>query len=191
MDVLRFYWKVLRVAFSHSLDQAQAVIFVLLLVGGVVTYLFPQVTVNVGGVEVAAFVFGGIIAIRLLLAPYWVWKKERDKATAAVSSKSAKRVVLEKFYVESGPLLQAAHPGNIKSEDDLRAFIPRADVWLNETANWLRENMGEASAARFLDFSGGAAVLYTGVVNQQHNAVIQNLTRARKNLLAMIDTSAL
>ena len=79
MGLIRFYGLVLREAFRHSLDIAQAVIFVLLAFSGFIASRNPTVkpmldAIDFGGWQIAAIVFGSIIVIRLLLAPYWLWK---------------------------------------------------------------------------------------------------------------------
>src|SRR4051812_12934631 len=78
MEFVRFWAKVLRVGFIHSLDLAQAVLFVVLLVGGAIPYFAPSMAVNAGAWELAAVVFGGIVLTRLLFAPYWLWKEAHD-----------------------------------------------------------------------------------------------------------------
>jgi hypothetical protein len=70
---------VLRETFRHSLDIAQAVIFVALALGGFIAARNPASkpmidALDLGGWQIAAIVFGSILAIRLLLAPYWLWK---------------------------------------------------------------------------------------------------------------------
>jgi hypothetical protein len=81
MDCLSYYWKILATAFSQSLDTAQAIIFVIIIVAGIVTYLFPGVkmTADLNGWQVSAIVLGSIITVRLLLAPYWIHKEQVAK----------------------------------------------------------------------------------------------------------------
>ena len=72
--------KVLRVAFSHSLSRAQDTIFVLLILGGIVTFFVPalHMSIDVSGWQIAAVVLGGIVALRLLLAPYWIYRADQQ-----------------------------------------------------------------------------------------------------------------
>ena len=79
MEFLRFYGRVFREAFRHSLDIAQSVIFVLLVVTGLVVARNPGLkpmidALDLSGAWVAIIVMGSIISIRLILAPYWLWK---------------------------------------------------------------------------------------------------------------------
>src|SRR5437763_4739619 len=80
MGLIRFYALVLREAFRHSLDIAQAVIFVALALGGFIAARNPTSkpmidALDIGGWKIAAIVSASIIAIRLLLAPYWLWQR--------------------------------------------------------------------------------------------------------------------
>src|SRR5579862_9056747 len=80
MGLIRFYGLVLREAFRHSLDIAQAVIFVILVLAGFIAARNPASkpmidTLDLTGWKIAAIVFGGIIIIRLALAPYWLWRE--------------------------------------------------------------------------------------------------------------------
>jgi len=84
MGFFRFYGLVLREAFRHSLDIAQAIIFVLLGFSGFIAARNPGLkpmleSLNLGGWQIAAMVFGSIIAIRLILAPYWLWKGAQSR----------------------------------------------------------------------------------------------------------------
>jgi len=79
MGFIRFYWMVFREAFRHSLDITQAVLFVVIGFSGLVVSRNPGAKMivdglDLGGWKIAALVFGSIVAIRLMLAPYWVWK---------------------------------------------------------------------------------------------------------------------
>jgi hypothetical protein len=88
MGVFRFYILVVRTAFSHSLSVAQDIIFgAILLVGGGV-WVAPHVGIvtdytpwlnALSGWKIAAATFGSIVLSRLFLAPYWLWKEQKDK----------------------------------------------------------------------------------------------------------------
>jgi len=95
MGVLRFYCQVVRMAFMHALHTAHIVIFgALLLYGfavwfGAVDWLARKTGINIDpgqwtheleGWRTAAIVACSIIAIRLLLAPYWIWEEANARA---------------------------------------------------------------------------------------------------------------
>jgi hypothetical protein len=80
---LHYLVKVIRAAFSRSLARAQDTIFILLILGGVggaVSLIAPStvVAVDVTSWRAAAVVLVVIVAIRLLQAPYWIYKVDRE-----------------------------------------------------------------------------------------------------------------
>ena len=80
---LTYIWLVIRTACRHSVDVAQAVLFILFIVAGLVTYLFPRVLVMVdfSGWQAMAAVLAGIVCVRLFSAPYWIWRDNQSKLT--------------------------------------------------------------------------------------------------------------
>ena len=72
---------VLRTAWRHSFHAAHSVILALIIAAGLLTRFVPRVEVMVDlhGWQVATAVLGGIIAVRILLAPYWIWKEDRTQ----------------------------------------------------------------------------------------------------------------
>jgi hypothetical protein len=88
MDFIRFYARVVREAFRHSVDFAQAVIFIVLLLAGLVAAGNPGAKMmlesfELGSWKTAALVLGGIIGIRLVMAPYWLWKAADSRSITA------------------------------------------------------------------------------------------------------------
>jgi len=90
MELLRYYAMVVRAAFSHSLTVTQDIIFAGILVVGAAVWLVPHWPMIpdltpwlpiLSGSKIAAIAFGSIIAIRLLLAPYWIDKEAKKKIT--------------------------------------------------------------------------------------------------------------
>jgi hypothetical protein len=88
MDAIHFYWLVAKAAYRHSLDLAQAFIFLALAaIGTAILFAsFLGIEVNAQGLVALlgdprfyAVLFGSVIITRLMCAPYWVWKAERDK----------------------------------------------------------------------------------------------------------------
>ena len=86
-----YLWLVVKTASRHSLHATHSIILALIIVAGIVTALVPQVEVLVDlhGWQVASAVLGGIVAVRLLLAPYWIWKSDQERLNA-VSNQVAK-----------------------------------------------------------------------------------------------------
>jgi hypothetical protein len=86
VGLIRFYGFVLREAFRHSLDITQTIIFLALAVAGLIVARNPASksmieALDVGGWKMVAMVFGTILAIRLVLAPYWLWKSAIGRIT--------------------------------------------------------------------------------------------------------------
>jgi hypothetical protein len=92
-DFLKFYWAVVMAAFTHSIEWAHAIVFVLLIALGAASTYLPTLRLPYLGWKVspdhlhawqgAALVFGAIIIIRLILAPFWVWQKEHQALVSA------------------------------------------------------------------------------------------------------------
>ena len=88
MNIFDYYRKVLRVAVTHSLDAAQGVIFVLLILGYLFQLTFPWPawiagklgwTINLASGSVAAYVLGTVVAIRFVMAPVWINRHSPDE----------------------------------------------------------------------------------------------------------------
>jgi hypothetical protein len=80
---LRFIGMVLREALRHSLDIAQSVIFVVLIVAGTVAIFYPGArdvlrSINLDGWQ-AALVVLGIVVTRVVCAPYWLFKSSQTR----------------------------------------------------------------------------------------------------------------
>jgi len=88
MLFFKFYGSVFREAFRHSPDLTQAIIFVVIALGGLIAARNPAMkplidSLDLGGYQIAAFVFGGIIAVRVILAPCWLWRDATARNTIA------------------------------------------------------------------------------------------------------------
>jgi hypothetical protein len=72
---------IFRTAWRHSFHAAHSVILVLIILAGLVTYFVPraEVMVDPHGWRVAIAVLGAIISVRLLLAPYWIWRDDKSR----------------------------------------------------------------------------------------------------------------
>jgi hypothetical protein len=118
----RYCRLVFHVALSHSLHAAHSIILVLIIVAGLLVYLFPAIEIvpDLHGWEVAALVLGGIVAVRLLLAPYWIWLV--DKA-ALLSLETEVSRLKEIDYSHGLALLKvqpALDPSNLENTLEFR-----------------------------------------------------------------------
>jgi hypothetical protein len=81
MGFFRFYMKYFKEVCRPSIDIAQAVIFILLISGGLVIYLYPPGRKIIESAEltswkVAIYVLVAIVVTRLILAPYWIFEAQ-------------------------------------------------------------------------------------------------------------------
>jgi len=160
MGLIRFYSLILREAFRHSLDIAQAIIFVALAVGGFIAAYIPAskpmiAAIDLGGWKIVAIVFGSIILIRLILAPYWLWAAaERqntadDKAETDRRLKKDLRVRLANFMDQGSLLMQRT----ITSPDPVTTISEEANRWAENAERFLTESLDDSYISRFRDGS--------------------------------------
>jgi hypothetical protein len=104
MCFLRYCGLVLLVALRHSVSWAQFIIAIIIVISGSVIWLAPSFGMSIDPSEFVtmlrsptflAGLVGGIIALRLILAPYWIWSDERNARIVAetqVAKLSAERI---------------------------------------------------------------------------------------------------
>ena len=92
MGVARYYGLLFRMALRHSLSSAQDFIFLALIALGLAAWLFGRLGMTFDAAtwmqtvttwQIATMVLGAIVVIRLLLAPYWIWKEQQITLIAA------------------------------------------------------------------------------------------------------------
>jgi hypothetical protein len=142
-----YLWLVLKTAFRHSLHATHSIILVLIIVAGVVTSTVPQVEVLVDlhGWQVALVVLALIIGVRLLMAPYWIWKDEQSRLAVLSNQVADKGQYEQRLAAKSMALDDIAqeiewavnnlvnpkpHPGNMA---DPETAIPAFEVMFS---NW-------------------------------------------------------
>ncbi len=96
MTLMQYFWRVVRVGFSHSLSVAQSCIFVAVLLTGAAIWLAPKIgasidltewTAELSGWKVAATVIVITIGIRLLLAPFWIHLEMEERLKESEGSR--------------------------------------------------------------------------------------------------------
>ena len=87
-----YLWLVIKTASRHSFHATHSIILALIILAGFVTSVVPQVEVLVDlhGWQVGAAVLGGIIAVRLLLAPYWIWRNDQGRLAVLIDQVAKK-----------------------------------------------------------------------------------------------------
>jgi hypothetical protein len=116
LDHLRYYWLVVRTAFSHSLSVAQDVLFLCIIGVGAAIWLAPKLSVTVdlpawasalNGWAIAAVTLGTIFAIRLVLAPYWIWRNQQPSFERRQSAEALNEVFNRTRELSNTPIANA------------------------------------------------------------------------------------
>lgn len=78
---LKFEWLVIKRAFSLSFGIADAVSTIIGLIGGLITYIYPNLQgfISFGAWSIPLVIFIAFASVRLLLAPYWLFSDEKSK----------------------------------------------------------------------------------------------------------------
>jgi hypothetical protein len=85
------YWsQVFKIAFKHALDIAQAIIFILIIIFGIIAKYNTIFKVDMNSWQVAIFILGIILIIRLIMSPYWIYKAQKLKIESLTLSKPLK-----------------------------------------------------------------------------------------------------
>src|SRR5258706_5835421 len=118
MDAFRFYWKAIKLTVRHSLDHTQYILFVLFLALGAASYIIPKLAnwqAFVSGWQAAMFVLGSIVFIRLLLAPYWLYRVKAEEIDHARSQRPTDEAVyLKRREIEATEANTAARRAEIE-----------------------------------------------------------------------------
>jgi hypothetical protein len=85
MGFVRYAIQLLRLAVSKSLDLSQTVLFLLFVSAGIVASAMPGLLPNLTTWKTAAWVVSAIVALRLVLAPYWMHEETIKRATDALT----------------------------------------------------------------------------------------------------------
>ena len=145
-DFFRYWGLVLWTAFRHSSSLAQNVVFGLLIMVWLIAWFVPPVKaaltkagIDVASGEVAAIVFGSIIAIRLLLAPYWLYQEQAAsiaRLKRQLQSRLTKRQIREQLakFMDEGRVF-------------LLAMVRRSD---QETLEAIRSIVAELATGSIL-----------------------------------------
>jgi hypothetical protein len=147
MDLLRYYVRVMRVALTHSLHAAHSVLLILVIVIGVIPYINPRIEILVDphGWAPAAFILAGIVTVRLLLAPFWIWRedqaqlldlrtqlesKSRDEQRRAAKTAAIDEIAQEISWAVNNLVNPKPHPGNASDpETAIAAFDAKFNTW--------------------------------------------------------------
>lgn len=151
-----YIWLVIRTAWRHSFHAAHSVILALIILAGAVTYFVPQVEVliDLHGWQVATVVLGSIIAVRLLLAPYWIWKSDQHHLATLGNQLASKVQTEQQLATKTAAIDDIAeeiswavnnlvnpkpHPGNAANPDAaIAAFENQLNGWYSRVSEKLK-----------------------------------------------------
>jgi hypothetical protein len=140
----------------------------------------------------AAIVFGAGSLVGFSEMLRWVNARENliiAQADAIADKRVSIRTKLQEFYIQGGNLLNV----NISKDTPQQAFekyIADVNNWANSTSQWIKENLGDAAQARFLDTADISIINWGRAATPAHNNAINYLTVWRKNLSQLIESSA-
>lgn len=207
VDYLLLVWNA---AFNSAVDLTQLIVFLLivLLEGlamvGLSRAMVDKLSTRFTSGKALLIVFVAVIATRLLMAPYWVWKEEkiahlnseRELATITgernslqdfINRKNDRTVLhsyLNKFYVEGSFLEGGA------SLTDYAEYRKLTAEWRGRVVKFLRENMTEGAAARFQETSEyyRDAIHYPSISDANFNWEMNEMAWRRRNLEKLMNT---
>jgi hypothetical protein len=146
-----YCWLVVRTAWRHSFRAAHSIILALIVAVGLLTYFIPQVEVMIDlhGWQVATVVLASIILVRLVLAPYWIWRDDGriiSNLNSKLTDKTKKQAAIDDLaeeirwatdnLVNPNPHPLASGSGNIIESID--AWQRRCNEWYEKISKKLQ-----------------------------------------------------
>jgi hypothetical protein len=116
-------------------------------------------------------------------------KQNANSAQAVADKRAEIRAKLQDFYVRGGQLLYTDIPKNV-TPSDFQKYVEAVSDWSNNASQWIKENIGDAAQARFLDIGDISIVNWDRAVSPEHNKIINYLTVFRKNISILIESPA-
>jgi hypothetical protein len=149
-----------------------------------------EVTVSNSAYEPALIALGAfffLFIVRLLAAPYVLWRRERAKTSALEGlGHESKRFQLLEFYSEVGQMLDELGP--LKKPEDKEAVIKLAEgiqTRINGMDEWILREMGRGASTKFSERSRQQHLIHGNVEQPRYN-IIRNLEQVRSNLDVLI-----
>jgi hypothetical protein len=175
LDHLRYYWLVVRTAFSHSLSVAQDVLFLCIIGVGAVIWLAPKLSVTVdlpawasalNGWAIAAVTLGTIFAIRLVLAPYWIWRNQQPSFERRQSTEALNEVFNRTRELSNTPIANAEEYKVWESNVDTHA------AWMRQI---LHKKLPPEEISMLISAPAGPLINMGGRFGWDHNRCLNYL----------------
>jgi len=161
-----------RFAILGSVTRARAIasVFGALFVGLALYALGYEVVVapgfiaaGIGTLATFGLIWFVVVVVRLVIAPYHVWKTERDgreaaeskieeAARASASKEEAIRTRLRLFYDEGSTLWRLALAVEHPDKSHQERFRREVETWVYKVGLWLKQNVDPAARSKFLDY---------------------------------------
>jgi hypothetical protein len=145
-----YIWLVLRVAWRHSFHSAHTILLGLIIGVGLLTYFVPQINVmfDLHGWQVALFVLGSIVGVRLVLAPYWLWRDQQIE-NQRLAQQLDRRTAREEALRDIALLRARVAALRIRMEADVQSkgdWTEEFESLRKEIADKIKEGFGAAEA---------------------------------------------
>jgi hypothetical protein len=156
MGFRQFYCRVIRVAFTHSLSSTHTVLILLSILAWAAAIALRQfipgtgMTINLSNGQITAIALALIVAIRLLLAPYWIWQDAQTELRQ-LQSKYHDDGTRMKIRNKLGQFINAGNHLLVNCMSSPSGVVSKNfEVWDSEVSDYLRINMGPSYPPRFV-----------------------------------------
>jgi hypothetical protein len=135
-----FYWRWIKTAFRHSLGPIDLWTGIITAALAVVDHFIPRLQlVTIYGWQIPLWILAAIMAVRLILAPYWLYSECRS--VGPISADPTKRKRLAELRADGVKLRNEVGQLTIGKGD----WIKRINKWREDTISAIRE-IDEADA---------------------------------------------
>jgi len=181
-----FYWRWLKTAFTHSLGPVDLWTGLVVSIFGIVDHFLPQAHImTLYGWMIPVFALAAVMLVRLILAPYWMWREDQQSrnrldAIAAISAPLLARKQKAQTSVQGFERLieasWALRRATVTNEADYKAWRLRYLEWFSEAADFVEEHVSHIAALHFRRLPNISVVspFATGI-NNNHRMDISRL----------------
>ena len=187
---LTYLGLVLRCVWPHSFHTAHSILLGLVIIGGFLSLIFPQIKIaDLEGWKVAALIVGAVLAVRLLLAPYWIWKDQQSENQNLVQQLDIRKV--REAALRDIALLRACEAKlRIRMEADVQSqkdWTQEFEDLRKEIADKIKEGFGPAQAELYTTAGNLIPSSSVRVLNPNHQMQLEFCIRDLDYLRNFID----